>query len=198
MSDNANEYSDIQKQIVSSSLQDYQDWVDEWADVIKTANDIGDTKGIYRAVKMLEAKHERPPKNLLKTSPQTHTVTCWLGSAQDVAAVWEKFLANKFSATVKEREERPDMEELPCTAGTGALTDQEFDKGLAKMKANKASGPDQIPAELYKRSKLCNDLLRETLKKIWLTKEVPTEFACATYIMLYKNKGSSDDPSKQV
>ena len=48
----------------------------------------------------------------------------------------------------------------------------------------------------YKRSKVCNGLLRQLLQKIWDKEEVSESFARATFVMLYKNKGSTDDPSK--
>ena len=64
------------------------------------------------------------------------------------------------------------------------------------MADNKACGPDQIPADLYKRSSTCRRLLKLLLQKIWRDEEVPVQFAQATFVMLYKNKGSKDDPSK--
>ena len=64
------------------------------------------------------------------------------------------------------------------------------------MPNSKACGMDNIPAELFKHSLTCRDLLRQTLQKIWLDEEVPIDFAKAMFVMLFKNKGSSDDPSK--
>ena len=34
------------------------------------------------------------------------------------------------------------------------------------------------------------------LQKIWVTDKVPTQFAKAVFIMIYKGKGSSNDPTK--
>ena len=39
-------------------------------------------------------------------------------------------------------------------------------------------------------------MLQKLIQAIWLTEEVPEEFAKATFVMLYKNKGSSNDPAK--
>ena len=89
------------------------------------------------------------------------------------------------------------MEELTPTKNNGdVLTEEEFLQGLTKMGNGKACGPDNIPADLYKRSPLCARQLYDILSKIWTTEEVPTDFARATFVMLYKHKGSSDDPSK--
>ena len=64
------------------------------------------------------------------------------------------------------------------------------------MSYGKVCGPDSIPTEVYRRSKVCEGLLTELLQKIWDTDLVPEEFARATFTMIYKNKGSSDDPTK--
>ena len=109
--------------------------------------------------------------------------------------MWEKFLSDKFAATEAEKEERK-WAPLNNTKGTEALTDAQFNDALSKSKNKKACGPDNIPAELYKSSPVCKRLLRDLLKKIWLEEEVPVKFARATFVMLYKHKGSRDDPSK--
>ena len=58
------------------------------------------------------------------------------------------------------------MESLPCTQGKEPLMTNRFVRGLSKMTNNKACGPDGIPAEVYKYSKPCRDMLQEILKKI--------------------------------
>ena len=92
--------------------------------------------------------------------------------------------------------DRPEMESLPCTQGSNELTETEFKNGLLKMSNNKACGPDRIPVKLYKHSEKCQQLLCELIQKIWSTEEVPVKFARATFVMLYKNKGSKNDPAK--
>ena len=88
------------------------------------------------------------------------------------------------------------MEKLPCTQGSDELSDEQIDRGLTKMGNNKACGQDGIPAEIYKHSVVCKKLLLSLLQKIWNEEDVPIEFARTTFIMLYKNKGSSNDPTK--
>ena len=39
------------------------------------------------------------------------------------------------------------------------------------------------------------DLLTTLLLKIWSSEEVSEDFARANFIMLYKNKGTADDPA---
>ena len=66
-----------------------------------------------------------------------------------------------------------------------------------KTSIGKAMGPDELPIEVFKVCPVCQQLLVELLQAIWSDEDVPTDFAKeAKIIMLYKNKGSSDDLSK--
>ena len=191
MKGNQAQYEDIQQRIVKSSLADYESWVSEWADYMQKANNVGDTKDIYKAVKVLACKQGAPPTNLTVDSNGNT-----LGSAAEVAATWERFLTEKFSATERETK-RPALEPLPCTIDTdNQLSRKEIAQGLARMGNGKACGPDGIPAEIYKYSPVCKELLSQLIQKIWSSEEVPPAFARATFVMLHKNKGSTDDPTK--
>ena len=64
------------------------------------------------------------------------------------------------------------------------------------MANGKACGPGGIPVELFKYSKTCRGMIRHLIQRIWLDEDVPTDFAKTMFVMLFKNKGSSDDPSK--
>jgi hypothetical protein len=162
-----------------------------WANYMGKANGMGDVHNIFKGVRALAEKNEKPPSNLTKDSAGNT-----LGCAKEVAEVWFKFLSKKFSATQAEAD-RPAMEALPCTKANGDnLSVQQICKALAKMGNGKACRLDGTPAELYKHSKLCKGLLICLLQKIWSDEEVPNEFARATFVMLFKNKGSTDDPAK--
>ena len=119
-----------------------------------------------------------------------------LTSAQEVTNRWYNFLKGKFAATKAEREERPAMEELPSTVGQDPLSTAEILEGLSKMNSGKATGPDAVPIEVFKHNKVCKALLVRLIKQIWLEEVVPAEFGEAKFVMIFKNKGSHDDPSK--
>ena len=184
------QYDNVQEKIKESSLTDFEMWVDKWAKKIEEAENVGDTKRIYEGVKVLAQKNERPSPNLT-TDQYGNTLTC----AEDVAREWHRFRTQKFSDTEAEKC-RPRMERLPDTKGTVPLTQPQFLEGLSKMKSGKACGPDSIPAEVYKLSTPCKEMLGHLVKKIWLEEDVPVEFGKAIFTMIFKNKGSSNDPSK--
>ena len=93
---------------------------------MEDANNRGDSRGVYRTVKVLARKTEKPPTNL-KTDGQGNV----LSDAADVAARWYGFLKSKFSATAVEQGRDP-MEALPSTVGQGELTDEEVQQGLTR------------------------------------------------------------------
>ena len=93
--------------------------------------------------------------------------------------------------------DRPEMEKLPCTQGEHELSEDYFKQGLKKMRTDKATGPDQIPVKLYKGSAVAvPETPTRTPTKIWKEEDVPIKFARAIFVMIYKNKGSSNDPTK--
>ena len=187
----AGEFKALQVQIKQSGLDDYKDWVEAQGAVLAEANGRGDTtKKMYKVVNFLKGKSEKPPKNLT-----TDGNGRLLQGAAEVADRWFRFLSKKFSATEREAQ-RPDMPKLPNTQGVADLTLKEIQQGVAKMKPNKVCGPDEIPIEVFQNSATCMAVLSVLLHKIWNSEEVPAEFARANFVMLYKGKGSSDDPTK--
>ena len=68
---------------------------------------------------------------------------------------------------------------------------------MKQLNLGKATGPDGIPAVVYKT---CPQILKEELYSLlqfmWNEDVVPENFATANFRMLFKGKGSSNDPSK--
>ena len=184
------QYDEINKEIRESGLNDFRGWVKDHSAQMQAANECGDTRAIYKSVRVLAGKRQKPSANLT-----TDGMGNILGSAQDVAKRWAQFLTRKFAATQAE-EDRPAMQGLEPTVGQGELTRKEILQGLGRMSNGKATGPDELPIEIFKVCPVCQQLLIELLQSIWRDEVVPTDFAKAKFVMLYKNKGSSDDPSK--
>ena len=145
---------------------------------------------MFEGVKVLCGKREKPSCNL-----STDAQGAPLDDAAAIATAWEEFLSNKFAATAAEVQ-RPEMEDLPNTQGSDQLSATEILQGLQHMNNGKARGPDDIPVLVYKVSNVCKTTLIELLQKVWDTEVVPVKFAQATFVMLYKQKGSKNDPAK--
>ena len=76
------------------------------------------------------------------------------------------------------------------------LKAQEVLKAVKGLKNHKAVGADGIPVEVYKVSPAAFNLLYMLLARIWKEETMPSQLGMAIFKMLYKRKGSSNNPTK--
>ena len=185
------EFESVQKSIKDSALQDYRDWVSENVQQMETANSIGNVRKIYAILQKMSNKPKDPPENL-----NTDADGNMLKSAEEIAKTWEKFLKKKFAATPAEIA-RPAMPPIPPERlPTDNLTRDEFEKSVNRMPNGKAVGPDGVPAEAFKYCVVARNALFQIINRIWNEEKLPSDFASAKFVMLYKGKGSSNNPAK--
>ena len=147
-------------------------------------------KRVYYILNKITKKPKPPPQSL--TTDESGKL---LESAEQSAQMWFRFLRDKFKQTDQEVN-RPEMDDIPSyRSPNSVLTRREFDTAVACMKNNKAVGPDGIPAEAIKYSSAVKDTLFEIVEAIWEQETLSEGFAQAKFVMIYKNKGSSNDPS---
>jgi len=119
-----------------------------------------------------------------------------ISGPQELAGVWQEFLAAKFTPT-ELKKARLAYEDLPVTEeDSAAMTREEFDRAVDSMKKAKAPGPDEIPAEVWQNSAVAREQLFKFLQQVWNKETVPENLATCVFIMMYKNKGSPDDCTK--
>ena len=115
-------------------------------------------------------------------------------SPEELGALWQRFLQGKFSATELEQA-RAEYAEL-CAPNLDSeeddLTASEFLEALRRLKIGKATGPDGIPAEVWKSSTVARDTLFFFLRQIWKHECVPVRLVLCVFVMLYK-KGATND-----
>lgn len=87
-----------------------------------------------------------------------------------------------------------ELEELPKTVDK--ISRSEFDVAIKRLKLNKATGPDGIPAEAYKFCPKVQDELFKIISYMWDNEVVPANLVSANFRMLFKHKGSKEDPSR--
>ena len=182
------EFNRLKSRINASCMQDFKDWVTETVVAMEKADAVGDTRTIFNLTNRLSNKPKKPQINL--TSDSSGNL---LRSPEDVAKTWEKFLSEKFSATQAEHE-RSEMPPIPKTVDP--ITRQEFDQAIHRLKDGKAIGPDGVPAAVYKNCPLIKEELFKLLQFMWDEEVVPQSLATAKFKMLYKHKGSRNDPTR--
>ena len=97
--------------------------------------------------------------------------------------------------TPEERDRAP-LEPLPDPDLKDLITRKEFNEAVKRLKTNKVTGPDGIPAEAIKYCPAIKEELFHFLNFIWVHERLPTNLVQAEFKMLFKGKGSPDDPTK--
>lgn len=156
-------------------------------DKMERADKIDDSSTVFKVVKVISG--------LLTATSQTAPTKDKDGNIildhEKLTAVWQDFLAGKFKETTAEAE-RDDFEELGPQL---VLTEQAFVRALQRLKKGKACGPDGIPGEVFTSCESAARELFRILQMIWSQEYVPPALVRAAFIMLYKNKGSVDNPA---
>ena len=75
------QYEELKKKTKEAGLKDFENWVAAQGEIMEDANNRGDSHGVYRTVKVLARKTEKPPTNL-KTDDQGNVLRC----AADIAS----------------------------------------------------------------------------------------------------------------
>ena len=176
--------------------QDYHDWLQRWIRKIEQADVSGDTKAISQGVNVISGSSKqgfsKKPRTYCSGDRQGETIS----GPEELGELWRAFLEGKFSQTELEQA-RAEYEDIGPNLldDTDDLTIAEFMDAVSKMKNDKATGPDNIPAEVFKNSELARNELFFFLRQVWRHECVPKNLVLCLFVMIYKRKVSSNDPS---
>ena len=181
--------------IVKECKQDYHDWMQRWIRKIELADTNGDAKAVAQGVKVISGASGQGFSKTPRKHHQGKRKGETISGPEELGQLWQAFLEGKFSAT--------ELEEARKFADIGPnqldeaddLTIAEFMDAVKSMKNGKATGPDNIPAEVFKGSALAKHELFFFLRQVWRHECVPKNLVLCMFVMIYKRKGSSDDLS---
>ena len=179
------------RKIRDANLADYNDWLRQMTAEMEEADKKGDSETIFRIVKIISGLMTASSS----TAPSVDKQGDLILDQDKLAKVWRQFLEGKFKATEAEFA-RDEYEELGPQLVADPLTEEAFVRALKKLKKGKACGPDGIPAEVYYNCESAARELFELLRLVWEREYVPAALVRASFIMLFKGKGSVNDPSK--
>ena len=134
-----------------SKTQDVKTTVDGYLDGLIdsskwTSRETGDLKVVYRGVCALSDTKNR----FSNTQPTTNRQGQRIKSPEELTNIWNSFLGKKFAQTELEQM-RADYKALPPREDADdVITRKEFDAAVKKMKKQKATGMDNVPAELHR------------------------------------------------
>ena len=175
-----------------AAKKDFDRWVERRVEEMEEADEQGDTKTIHQGARALAGKSKHPP-----SSQPTRTNKGegdMIQTSEELGELWRQFLAGKFKATELEAA-RKEWEPLGQPDREDTLTVEEFRAAIKHMKKHKATGPDGIPAEVWKGSVVASSELYFFLKNVWEQECIPKTLVLCVFVMVYKKKGSRDDPN---
>lgn len=114
-----------------------------------------------------------------------------LTTDNEITKRWKEY----YQALLNEEFPQESLTILPCLEGpVEAISPQEVKVAIQKMKNRKATGPDEIPAELWKSM---GDIgvawLTKLFNEILITTKIPDMWRSSNLIPFYKNKGDVAD-----
>ena len=176
------------KVLAKAGKRDYESWVQGWVKTIEQADELGDSRGIYRGVRALAGV----TRNSSRKQPTKNANGKMIQSAEELVELWRGFLQGKFAPTELEKAER-EFEDIPIKQDElNVLTQEEFIDALFDMKLNKANGPDNVPVVAWQRSEVARAELFNYLQQIWQHEQIPQNFVLGVFCMIHK-KGSTSD-----
>nr|XP_043618810.1 uncharacterized protein LOC122590696 [Erigeron canadensis] len=114
---------------------------------------------------------------------------------EDIRKTWEEYFASLFHRRESGRSEggidHSTHSDICCDDDdTPRISQEEVRLALKKMGRNKATGPDQIPIEVWRcLGDVGISLLTSLFNKIWTSAKMPEEWRLSEVIPIYKNKG---------
>jgi hypothetical protein len=179
------------KAIANSTKNDKSQWVEGIVSSILEAARTHHMRGVFTGLKQLGGTDRKGASK----QPTKSATGVLFKSQKELLAAWKEFNGVKFSRPPDDmlkgemRSLRPgDLRDEP--------TDKDLDFCLEALKRSKACGADGIPVEVYQLSPNARKMLYDIVKRIWREENVPDGMVEARFVMLYKNKGSSEDVTK--
>ncbi|XP_062834399.1 uncharacterized protein LOC134298378 [Anolis carolinensis] len=158
-------------------------WWTKKAEEIQHLADTHDSQGFFKATKIIYG-----PRNH-RSSLRSSDGPTVLKDKTSIAPHWEEHYQNLLNRSSNVAEEtlsqilqqqtRDELAALPSL--------EEVSNAISQQKNNKASGPDGIPAEIFKEGgpELIQQL-HQLIEKVWMTEKIPADFKDATIITLFK------------
>ena len=142
------------KTLNKAAKKDYDEWVENWVGITEEEDERGDVRTVHEGARALAGKS----KTFQGKQPTKNKQGDILQSSEELGDLWQQFLADKFAVTDIEAA-RKEYVSLETEQGVDTLSYEEFEAAVDRMKNRKATGPDGVPAEVWKNSALAKQEL---------------------------------------
>ena len=167
-------YKVLKKEVQKELRQDKQRQLDEMCDDLETANRRGNMRCLFRTVKSLTHKFQ----------PQLHCIQSASGEnitdPQGIAERWREYCEELYNdADTTDIPQQFEHEPPPLRS--------EVAKAIGDTASGKSTGPDNVPAELFKAGgETTLDRMHRICVALWKTGEWPDDWVDSTFITLPK------------
>ena len=177
----------FRKQLSVQLKRDWEAHVSAQIEDIKHHSEKGNSKELWRGIHSISGKS----RSYSNQQPSAD-------SASALKAIWFAAMSKSVSATELEssREAMADIGPASNRKNERLPTDEELLICLKALRGSKACGPDDVPVEVWRQTDSARAALFTLIRKIIREEIVPDEMPLGELVMIFKNKGSSDDVTK--
>lgn len=189
-------YKAIKAQIKESCILDFKTWVTEAVTEIEKVNGVDDVKKIFNVVnhQTCSATNLNPHPAILRWT-RMETETCY--NHQKIRSR-DGEISSKTSPKPPLRRRYVLNWKSFRKLRADKISRVEFEAAVKRLKLNRVTGPDGVPAKVYKFCPRIKDELFGLISYMWDNEDVPPNMVTANFRMLYKNKGSREDPCSSI
>ena len=168
----------------ANTKSDKDRWIQEKCKEIQQSFDHSKTKKAYGLIKEIKKKYEPRMNNIKDKTGKLLT------EKQEVTHRWVEYCKELYSDSgVQDLSVLTELESIapPTNKENNDIMKEEVEKAIRKLKDNKATGTDGIPAELIKAGgeKLV-ELFHQLCQKIWREENIPTDWVKSLLILIPK------------
>ena len=183
------EYRAVDKAVKKSCRADKKMWMEKKAEEAEEAAANKDSRALFRIVRDISGKSSGGNVPVKDKNGKT------LLSEQEQSERWVEHFRETLNQPEPDTLVNFDVEEAveELDVKTGAITVEEVETAVKKIKRNKAAGEDQICGELLKYGGEClNEKLCELLNKCWEEEAVPETWRNGIIVKLPKKGNLAD------
>ena len=179
-------YKFLKNQITNKCRQAKETWMKDKCEQVQSDLEQGKVDKAFKTIKRVFQEHKPRAVNLKDSTGK------FLIREREIVNEWKRYLENLYGENEQrmlrgmEEEESVDLDKL----GEPILR-SEFDLALRQLKNNKASGVDNLPAELLKQAgQYFLDRLFVLINEIYKTGSLPNDFKMSKIVTLPKKANS--------
>jgi hypothetical protein len=177
-------YKAIRNEINRKARKAKEYWMEERCKEVEKSLKTGKVNEAYRIVRKFFIEHKKNDSNIMNSNGDI------LLEKEDKANHWKKYLEKLYDGKELNEKALEPVEEGDTEEYGDTILKSEFERAVKDLRENKASGVDDIPAELIRSSgKRTQDKLFKLICAMYERGEVPLDFQRNTVIPIPKKAG---------